>query len=129
MLSFFPARRTAAMKTAPETPTEKLARITVDIERGTITDFYTYLTEIAASIESGDLEKARQWVGLSIKKVAGHYGMIFLEVPDWCPLSMRQELADGIAALCKQIGIVKTAREHDKQEQIERDAGNPPRAN
>lgn len=117
------------MTNAVENSLEKLARIIVDMDRGEFTWLFSALAEIAASIESGDLDKARQWVGVAVPKVLGLYGTIFLEVPDWCPPSMRQPLLDSIKPLRKQIEIAKTVRQHEKQEQIEREAGNPPRAN
>jgi hypothetical protein len=112
---------------AAETEIEKLARASTDVSREEVTQIYAALIQIAASIESGDLEKARQAVGLSIIKIAGIYGVVFLEVPDWCPASMRQKLADAVAALRKLIGDIKQVRQHEKREQLELETGDPPK--
>jgi hypothetical protein len=113
--------------TAAETGIEKLARISTDVSRAEITQFYAALLEIGASIEAGDLERARQLIGLSIPKITGIYGMIFLEVPDWCLPSLREELERGIAALRKHISVINQVRAHEKAEELEREAGEPPR--
>jgi hypothetical protein len=113
-----------------ETEIEKLARISTDIAREEITGFYAALMQIALSLESGDLEKARQAVGLSIGKIAGIYGLIYLEAPPWCPPSLRPKLSKGVAALRKHIGDINQVRLHEKRQQLEREAGSPPpRAN
>jgi hypothetical protein len=110
-----------------ESSLETLARISKDISRESITQFYTNLAQIVAAIDAGDLEKARQYVGLSVHKITGIYGLIFLEAPDWCLPSLRPELDEGIAVLKKQIEDLKQVRAHEKREQLERDAGDPPK--